>query len=365
MKNEDKHYNSIKNEDKLLLNQQYGTIDNPLNVTHPLTKQENSMDFDAKTQPFDLWKGIFYMFISCLFKSVFTILTKYLLKNIPDLSSYQLLTYRTYFMLWMSIVLVFIMRRNILSENFIKKDKILLVITRTVLAIFSMSLIVYAMKRINISDVYSVYYIYPGFILILSYFFLQNEKFKLFDYCCMFFCFIGVVLIIKPTFIFGSNGNSTNLSYYALVILASFIKAVEDVLVRNVGNNADPMIFPILYSIFGMFIFPLPMIMFDSIFPMFKLMDVLILFLIAVCTFFYQYFMAVGIQNENAGRVAMVNYVQIALMYGCDLIMFDKKLKFYDLIGTLIIFGFNFTNGLKKTIERYRQLIRYKESLRN
>ena len=56
--------------------------------------EEASIQITDKTTAFDLWKGLFYMFLSCVFKSLFSVLSKYTLRDKRDLSSFQLLTYR-------------------------------------------------------------------------------------------------------------------------------------------------------------------------------------------------------------------------------------------------------------------------------
>ena len=96
---------------------------------------------------------------------------------------------------------------------------------------------------------------------------------------------------------------------------------------------------------------------FDSIYYLsFSLGDWGIILVIATLTYMYQFFMALGLQNEGAGRVSMVNYIQVALMYVCDLTIFGKPLQSLDLVGTCLIFGFNFTNGLLKVSSRLEEL---------
>jgi drug/metabolite transporter (DMT)-like permease len=328
------------------------------------TRSLASIAYNENTSMFDLWKGLFFMFLSCLFKSLFSILSKYALKDKADFSSFQLLTYRTYFMMWISILLVSTLPINVFSERFIKKDKILYVFVRSIFAIISMSLIVFSIKYIHISDVYSVYYIYPAFIIILSYFFMLKENLGLLDYTCLSACFVGALLIVKPDFIF-HNDTSTEprMYFFAMVLFASLLKAIEDVLIRNVGKDAHYLSFPFMYSILGMIIFPIPMIIYDKVYPTLSFGEVIVIFLIAGCTFLYQMFMALGLQNESASRVSMVNYIQVALMFISDLAFFDKKFNWLDLIGTLLIFCFNFANGFYKAVERWKNLNNYKKNL--
>ena len=338
----------------------YSTFNNTNNKER---SYEASMEINENTTTFDLYKGLIYMFFSCIFKSLFSILSKYTLKGKSDLSSFQLLTYRTYFMMWISITVSFALPINVFSQKFAKLDKIIPVFIRTIFAILSMSLVIYSIKFIHISDVYSVYYIYPAFVILFSFLFLK-EKIAVFDVCCLLACFAGAILIVKPDFIFNAggvpSGNPNNSFFFILVIIAALFKAIEDVIIRNVGKDVNFLIFPFMYSLLGMILFPIPMFVFDSVYPSFSFFDVVIIFLIGLCTFLYMSFMALGFQNESAGRVSMVNYLQVALMYVSDLCLFDKKLQILDLVGTCLIFGFNFTNGLMKAYKRMNDLERIK-----
>lgn len=135
------------------------------------------------------------------------------------------------------------------------------------------------------------------------------------------------------------------------------MKAVEDIIVRGVGNEVPALLFPFAYSILGLIIFPMQMFLFDKHYLIyFSLRDWILIFIIGILTYLYQFFMALGLQNEGAGRVSMVNYIQIALMYICDLSIFGKPLQVLDLLGTCLIFGFNFTNGIIKVSSRLREL---------
>jgi drug/metabolite transporter (DMT)-like permease len=346
------------NENKSICND-YSTF-NLTSNTNKLEKTENSIVINENTTNFDLYKGLIYMFLSCIFKSIFSILSKYALKDKKDLSSFQLLTFRTYYMMWISISVTYALPFSIFSQKFAKIEKILPVVIRTIFAIISMSLVIYSIKFIHISDVYSVYYIYPAFVIIFSVFFLK-EKTSIFDICCLLACFLGAILIVKPEFIFETNSNEKHTNFYfILVILAAFLKAFEDVIIRNVGKEVNFLIFPFMYSLMGIIFFPIPMFIFDSVYPSLSLFDNFVIFLIGLCTFLYMSFMALGFQNENAGRVSMINYFQVALMYVSDICLFDKKLHFLDLLGTSLIFGFNFVNGLIKSFKRMAELEKVK-----
>ena len=208
----------------------------------------------------------------------------------------------------------------------------------------------------NISDVYAIYYIYPALVILLSYTFLR-EKLSAFDFICLASCFIGAILIIKPAFLFHQISKvSNNNIFYLFVLLGALFKSCEDVIVREVKHDVHYMAYPFFYSIIGVLLFPIPMIINDRVYPSFNLKEVFLIFLIGLCTFLYQMFMALGLMNENAGRVSMINYLQVALMYLSDLLIFGKPFQYLDFTGIMLIFGFNFTNGVIKALSRIKQL---------
>lgn len=411
--------NNLKETNKLL-EKKTGEDDtyNTFDKSKSDTKESRlSIEIDENSTLFSLFQGFLFMFLSCVFKSIFSLLSKYAMNKIPNLSSFQLLTFRTYMMLFISILSSLFIKVHIFSEEFIKADKIFHVFLRTIFSIASMSLVIYCVKHIYVSDVYSIYYIYPAFLIILSKIFLK-EKIRVFDYICLLACFTGAILIVKPEFIFNSmalpndnkntayNYNNTyslnnnfiynnntvleinensiinlvnpnvddknfsnkegiNPFYIILVLIAALLKAIEDFIVKDIGKAAHFLAFPIMYTLLGIIIFPIPMFINDTVYPKFTKFDVFIFFLIAVCTFLYISFLALGFQTENAGRVSMVNYFQIIFMYLGDLTFFHKNLELLDLIGTIVIFGFNFTNGILKTIKRKEQLLKYQNNYKN
>jgi len=303
------------------------------------------------------------MALSCVFKSLFSILSKWSLQDKKDLSSFQLLTFRTYFMFWISIIALIIGKVNVFSEETIKIKKIVALTVRTVLAIMSMSLVIYSLKFMHISDVYSIYYLYPALVILFSWLFLK-EKVGTFDYFCLICCFIGALLIVKPAFVFGSlhaSSKSSSSLFFLIVFCGAILKAIEDVIVRNVGKDVHFLIFPFSYALIGILLFPIPMVINDKVYPSFTFGEIIILFLIGFCTFAYQMFMALGLQNENAGRVSMINYFQVAFMYLSDLFFFGKPFQWIEVFGTFLIFFFNVTNGILKALKRMKNLKEFKE----
>lgn len=101
-----------------------------------------------------------------------------------------------------------------------------------------------------------------------------------------------------------------------------------------------------------MLIFPLLLIVSSKPTPYLTSFEIFVFFITGVSAWLYQTFATIAFQNENAGRVSMINYLQVDILYVIDILLFNKTIIALDLIGTLMIFSFNFANGLYKTIKR-------------
>jgi drug/metabolite transporter (DMT)-like permease len=225
-------------------------------------------------------------------------------------------------------------------------------IIRNLLALTSIILLNISLKNMNMSDVFSVFYIYPAFVIILSVVIL-GEKAWWFDYVCCVACFIGAALIVRPQFIFHDKQTESNSIFFLLVIISAIVKAVEDVSTRFMGNEMHYQAVNLFYSTIAILIFPAVIIFYlHGYIPSTTSFEQFIFFITGVCCWVYHTCSTIAFQCENAGRVSMINYLQVDFMYILDIIIFDKIILVSDLVGTLMIFSFNFGNGVYKTMGR-------------
>jgi len=83
------------------------------NLNEEGLKLINSSQSEIPTSLFDTYKGLLFMFFSCLLRSLFGILCKYALFRNEELTSYHLLFYKVNFMLIIfSILIITIYKRG-------------------------------------------------------------------------------------------------------------------------------------------------------------------------------------------------------------------------------------------------------------
>jgi drug/metabolite transporter (DMT)-like permease len=211
------------------------------------------------------------------------------------------------------------------------------------------------MKFIYISDVVSVYLIYPLIVLIFSVVYLKEKSWWL-DYACCLASIIGVILVIRPEFIFHNQNRKENELFNLLVVLAACLKSGVDITTRIIGCDMHFQANNLIYSSIGILVFPFLNILIESQIPQFMYIEYFIFFLSGLFVWLYQTFQTLALQNEKAGRASMINYLQVNFIYIADIIFFDKPLMVLDLVGTLMIFSFNFGNGFYKTYSRLIKL---------
>ena len=193
-----------------------------------VSNHENSFYLSDKTTTFDTFKGLIIMFISCFLKSLFGLTCKILLSINPSLNSFSLLTYKVYLMLIISFIfgLIFHIRDPKFLSSFsnVSKENLFYLFFRSLFSVFSSSLLLFALKYMQISDVYSIYYTYPGIVIFLSYLLLK-ENFTWLDLSCFFASFIGATCVVRPSYLLISDSTHSifdNITFFCVMFSACF-----------------------------------------------------------------------------------------------------------------------------------------------
>jgi drug/metabolite transporter (DMT)-like permease len=325
---------------------------------------EVSFDIDENTTQFDVYKGLIYMLISCIFRTTFSFLCKWTLNNYNELTAIQQITFLNYFYFGITLVSFFFIDVSVFSEKFVPTNKINYLLVRNALAIASLILVTYSLKYMHISDVFAIFFIYPVLVILFS-ICLLGEKAWWFDYLSCLASLVGVLLIVKPEFLINSKHARQNYYFVFLVVIAAILKSWEDIATRKIGKETHFQAFNFFYSCLGMLVFPLIQVYSNIPVNFLTPTEIFLFFLAGLCAYAYQTFATLAFQNEKAGRVSMINYLQVDFLYIVDLFVFNKPLIAADLCGILLIFSFNFANGLYKTLNRISLLNQELKKLKN
>jgi len=79
---------------------------------------------------------------------------------------------------------------------------------------------------------------------------------------------------------------------------------------------------------------------------------VLLIFVMYIMGWLGQLLMSKALQIEVAGRVTLINYSQIVMLFISDVVIFKYKVNYVDVLGTVMIIGCNFTIALLKFLNK-------------
>ena len=332
MKEENKNDNLLENnnENSPLINNNTSIVKNPINNL----KNMNPSQTTNYSYPSENIMAIIYMILSCIF-NLFTIILSNKFKDRKDTSYYHILMTQTFFLLFISIISLKFSKVNLFNYSNNKKGDIYPVFVSSILGINSMCLYDYSLSFLN-NDFYTIFYFYPVLVMLLGYFFLK-EKLKIFDFIFLIISYYGLILIVKQNLIY-RDLNTTLFPVFCVIF-----KSIQYLIIRKLGKNVHFLTFPFFYALVGLIIFSYGSLLVDKISPTFTWDELRILFLSALFTFLYQIFMILGLQNEIAGRVSIINYIQIAFMF--------LDFKSFNEGGTIIILA-NIINLVLKIKDR-------------
>ena len=181
-----------------------------------------------------------------------------------------------------------------------------------------------------------------------------------------------MIIVSKPEIIFSKFGIETEMSkedekdypYFALGVCSAISGAMSSagayVFMRRIGTRVHtclkPMYFGIFSSIMCIVIQGLIELknppsqqnqksQFSMIMPY---QEFFLLFFTGVFGWLAQEGVSKAISIEKAGRVAVLNYLQIPICFLFDIIFLSRIVKWTDILGTTFIIFFTFLGSLKK-----------------
>ncbi|TFK87116.1 drug/metabolite transporter [Polyporus arcularius HHB13444] len=212
----------------------------------------------------------------------------------------------------------------------------------------------YALQYLSLSDATVLSFLTPMATAITGAMLLK-EDLTIKQVLASVFSFVGVVLIARPEFLFGSDAHGVSVSddsAVRVVTAAQRLGAVGVALlgvvgltsayttIRAIGKRAHPMhnlgafsLFCILTAPIAMVVARTPVIIPDN------LPCLLMILAVSACGFGAQMTMTTGLQRETAGRGTMAIYVQVIFALVFERVFFHTTPPPLSILGTVIIFS--------------------------
>lgn len=269
--------------------------------------------------------GVLEMVLSALFFSIMSLLVKIVGERIPTAQ----------------IVLARSLVSLLLSWWILKSLKVdwrgncpSLLILRGLFGLGGLLCFFWAISQLALSDVTVLHYTNPIFTALIAAMCL-GEKITGRHGVALIVCVLGVILVARPSILFGS-GSSLPVDGVAIALLGALFAAAAYVTVRKLGESEHPLVVVFYFPLVSVPLV-LPIVIFDWVMPTPR--EWLLLFGVGLATQFAQVFMTRGLHKLPAGRATAIGYLQIVFATGWGWLVYQTLPDQYGIAGALMIIG--------------------------
>ena len=215
----------------------------------------------------------------------------------------------------------------------------------------AMTLMVYAVKHMPLADARVIFYTSPVFTAILGRIFLKESVSK-FDVLAMILSIGGVVLIGRPKFLFGTDGeNSGSKQVWVptlFAVAAAFGAATSTVLTRKMSQEVGPRVVVFYFAVVGSVISFVGSLISGFKYPDCGTYDSVYMLAIGIMGYFAQVVRSKALTMEKASVIALVGTIGIGFSFTLQLVVLDVVPNILSIGGAILILLCNVIIFIKK-----------------
>ncbi len=209
---------------------------------------------------------------------------------------------------------------------------------RAISGTISLSSVFMAYRLMPLSDASTIHFASPVFVTVFAYFMLR-EPFTILQCITGAVTIVGVTIISKPEFIFGTESeliHEHRLLGTVLAVIAAITAAFSIINLRKLKTTPAAVV---------VFWFALSLITFGSIvlFILGKfvvptgLWTYALLFGIGLCGIGDQYFLTIALQYESAGPVSVTRTFNIVLSFLWEVLILSEAIEWTSVVGATLV----------------------------
>ncbi|XP_045883819.1 solute carrier family 35 member G1 isoform X2 [Meles meles] len=259
-------------------------------------------------------------------------------KKVQDVHAVEISAFRCVFQMLVIIPCLIYRKTGFIGP----KGQRIFLLLRGVLGSTAMILLYYAFQATSLADATVITFSSPVFTSIFACIFLK-EKYSPWDALFTVFTITGVILIVRPPFLFGASaaGGGESYSLHLKGTIAAVAHAVFGaltlVILRKMGKSVDYFLSIWYYVILGLL---------ESIIILFIIgewslpycgLDRLFLILIGLFGLGGQVFLTKAIQIEKAGPVAIMKTMDVVFAFIFQIIFFNDVPTWWTVGGALCV----------------------------
>ncbi|XP_037661261.1 solute carrier family 35 member G1 [Choloepus didactylus] len=289
---------------------------------------------EAKTKALCPGLGLFYTLLSAFLLSVGSLFVK----KLQDIHAVEISAFRCMFQMVFILPCLIYRKTGFIGP----KSQRIFLIFRGVFGSTAMILLYYAFQETSLADATVITFSSPVFTSIFAWLFLK-EKYSPWDALFTIFTITGVILIVRPPFLFGSSTSETKESYpnhlkgTFAAIGHAICAALTLVVLRKMGKSVDYFLTVWYYVIVGLI---------ESTIVLFVLgewslpncgLDRLFLILIGLFGLGGQVFLTKALQIEKAGPVAIMKTMDVVFAFTFQILFFHDIPTWWTVGGALCV----------------------------
>ena len=221
-----------------------------------------------------------------------------------------------------------------------------------------MSLMVYSVKHMPLADARVIFYTSPVYTTLLGRIFLKESVSK-FDLIAMLLSLGGVVLIGRPSFLFGSLGKSSTSEKVwlptILAVLSAIMFAFAIIMVRKMSQEVSTRVVVFYYALVGSVISLLASLISGEFKSDCGTHDVFYAIVSGMLGYFAQLLSTKACQLEKASVISLVRTIGIVFSFILQLIFLNVIPNGLSIGGAILILLCNVVIFIKKLLNQKRE----------
>ncbi|XP_059804034.1 solute carrier family 35 member G1 [Hypanus sabinus] len=278
--------------------------------------------------------GLCYALFSCVFFSVLALLVK----KIEGVHALEISGFRCLFQWLFTFPIIIYNEVDIMGPKGLR----LLLFLRGLLGATAMMLLFYAIQQMHLADATVIMLSNPIFVSIFAWIFLK-EKCTLLDPIFIVFTLVGVVLIARPQFLFGTQNGGLESEYKNHIkgTVAAFgsalCAAMTLIVIRKMGKSVNYFLSIWYYSAVGSILSMSAVSITREWSLPFCGMDRAFLILIGLLGIGGQVFLTKALQIERAAPVALIKTTEVVLAFILQYLFLNHSPTWWSLGGAICV----------------------------
>ncbi len=206
---------------------------------------------------------------------------------------------------------------------------------RGLLGFIALTFVFYALTHLPLAEATALQYLHPMFTAILAVFFL-NERPTLGTIICITLSMVGLLVIIRPDFVFYEHSGRFETLAIAAAILGALGSASAYILVKKLSEKEDPLVIVMYFPLVSL---PgtMPFLWNNFVVP--EGIAWLYLLGVGLTTQVGQVALTKGMQLETASRATSFSYLQVVFAIFLGMVFYAEIPSLWTVVGACIIVG--------------------------